>query len=423
MSIKQKFKSAIRRGTGETHILVKENPAVDFSKEIIEAALFDFSYDQQCEPSRDFYIAELIELSTQKDKILPIIYKALKTESDDDWSIEQLFDIAVIYAKQGDERAKKAVYKSYYKYAIGGSDWCGQKAVVEIDGLEGLKFVAETKGKVLAENPDKLEDSFFVDNFQEENPQIDVYGELRKFAENNSHIKTYLEMIESRKFSVRKPTKKTYDYEFIKDAIDNDKNTFLSPFALQELAKKDLEKLANDFLKETKKKKQAQYLRLFARVKFPLDYQHILEIAEFTKTDRFSLKFFAIEALSFFKPSDVRDFAIRNLHSFGSSYNYAELLVKNYQKGDWKLLKRVAEENKNKDVIHQLACSYIDIYKANPSKECKEPLEVIYDKTTCGIHRTDLVKLLIENDVLSDKIKNEIQFDCSEETRELFGID
>lgn len=63
MNLKQKFRNAIKRGTGETHLLIKENPTADFSKEIIKVALFDFSYDQQCEPSRDFYIAELIELS------------------------------------------------------------------------------------------------------------------------------------------------------------------------------------------------------------------------------------------------------------------------------------------------------------------------------------------------------------------------
>lgn len=421
MNLKQKFRNAIKRGTGETHFLIKENPTVDFSKAIIKAAFFDFSYDQQCEPSRDFYIAELIELSAQKDKILPVIYEALKTESDDDWSIEQLFDIAAIYAKQGDERAKKAVYKNYYECAIGGSDWCGQEAIVEIDGLEGLKFVAETKGKVLAENPDAREDSFFVDNFQEKNPQIDVYGELRKAARKNSYINTYLEIIESRKFKPYKRTKKTYDYKFIKNIVDNDTNVYLSRFALEQLSEKDLKQIANDFLKETKKKKQAIYLSLFLDVKFPLDYGQILEIAEFTKTDKHRLKFLAVKALRFFESKSIRDFAIRSLNSFGSPYNCAELLIKNYQKGDWKLLRKIADENKDKHIIHQLVFSYIDIYQANPSKECKEPLETIYSKTTCGLHRTDLVQILIDNKVLSDQIKKEIQYDCSEDTRKIWA--
>ncbi len=75
MNLKQKFKSAIKRGTGETHILIKENPTVDFSKEIIKAAVFNFAYDQQSEGGREFYIAELINLSAQKDKILSLFMK------------------------------------------------------------------------------------------------------------------------------------------------------------------------------------------------------------------------------------------------------------------------------------------------------------------------------------------------------------
>jgi hypothetical protein len=67
MGIRQRFKSAIRRGTGETHLILKENPQVDFSKYIIEADFFNLAYDTQCE-SREEYIVELINLSPQKTK-------------------------------------------------------------------------------------------------------------------------------------------------------------------------------------------------------------------------------------------------------------------------------------------------------------------------------------------------------------------
>ena len=94
--------------------------------------------------------------------------------------------------------------------------------------------------------------------------------------------------------------------------------------------------------------------------------------------------------------------------------------IGNYKKGDWKLLKSLAEKYTDDDVIHSLGADYIDIYEANPTKECKEPLEVIYDKMNCGIHRKKLIRILIKNDVLSDKIRNEIQFDCNEAIRKLF---
>ncbi len=422
MNIKQKFKNAIKRGTGETHILIKENPHIDFSKEIIKGALTNFAYDQQCEGSRDVYIAELINLSGQKDKILPIIYDALRTEINDDWSTVQIFDIAAIFAKEGDESAKKVVFESYYKYVMDGSDWAGQEAIVEIDGLKGLLYVAETKGKYLTENPKSWIDSFFVDSFQEENPEIEVYAELRKSAENNFYIKKYLETIEENKFAVYKPNKdkkEKYDYKYVKDRFEN-KYLGIGPRIFEKLSKKDLKKLANDFLQESKRTKQEKYLRIFACVKFPYDYQSILELAKskVKKTDR--LVEFAVESLQFFRGKDIRQFALEKLLNANEPEIYTNFLIGNYQKGDWKLLKSIAEKAKNYDVIESLAISYIDIYKANQTKECKEPLEVIYEKMNCGLHRTTLVKILIDNNVLSDKIRSEIQFDSEDGTRKLF---
>ncbi len=422
MNIQKKFKSAIKRGTGEAHTIINENPNIDFSKEIIKAAFFNFAYDAQSEGSRDFYIAELINLSGQKDKILPVIFDALKNESNDDWSIEQLFDIAAIFAKEGDERAKKAVYKNYYKYAMNGADWAGEDAIIEIDGLKGLLYVAETKGKYLSENTESWVDSFFVDDFQKQNPSVDVYEQLRKAAENNSFVKKYLKTIKEHKFVVYKPNKdkkERYDYQYVKDRFKN-KYLGIGPRALEKIPKKDLKKLADDFLKETKRSNQEKYLKVFAHAKFPYDYQPILELAKSKNRKKDMVINFAVEALQFFRSKDIRQFAVERLSANNEPEIYTNLLIGNYKKGDWKLLKSLAEKYKNDDIIHSLGSSYINIYEANPTNECKEPLEVIYDKMNCGLHREDLVKILIENDVLSGRIRNEIQFDSYKRTRQLF---
>ena len=421
MNLKQQFRSAIKRGTDEAHILLKENPTVDFSSEIIRAALFNFAYDQQSEGGRDFYIAELIELSSQKDEILPVIYKALSNEITDDWSIEQLFDIAAIFAKKGDERAKKVIRENYYIHAMNDSDWAGRDAVIEAEGIEGLLFVAETTGKMLAKYDDKWEDSFLVDDFQKENPSIDVYGKLRKAAENNFHIEKYVKMLEKHKFTVYKPIKRKFGYEYVKDRFDNTKLGIIGPRICENLSRKDLKKLADEFLKEKNKSRQVKYLGIFRYVKFPYDYEPLLNMAKAKTNKKNRLVRNAVSTLQFFKAEDIRQFAIEKLSVTKESATYTDLLIGNYQKGDWKLLKSIAEKCKNDDIIHSLGISYIDIYKANPTKECKEPLEVIYDKMNCGLHRKHLVKILIENYVLSDKIRNEIQFDCNEETRRLFS--
>lgn len=76
---------------------------------------------------------------------------------------------------------------------------------------------------------------------------------------------------------------------------------------------------------------------------------------------------------------------------------------------------------KNEHEIHSLVGGYINIYKANKTKECPKPLEAVYGKLTCGIHREDIIKILIENKVLSTRLKKEIKFDSIKDIRGLNG--
>ena len=81
MTLTQKFKSAIKRGTGEAFLLIKKNPQIDFSKYIIYGALNNLSYDNQMEGSRARYIYKLYLLSKSKEKIRSAILTGLANES------------------------------------------------------------------------------------------------------------------------------------------------------------------------------------------------------------------------------------------------------------------------------------------------------------------------------------------------------
>ena len=118
--------------------------------------------------------------------------KALSKECSDTWALSQLFELAFIFSKEGNKKAKEAIYSRYGKKIIEGSAWCGEAQILELDSLEGLKYIAEVRGKALTENSEDWEDSFLVDSFQKDNPTIRVYEELEKAAENNLDTKTYL---------------------------------------------------------------------------------------------------------------------------------------------------------------------------------------------------------------------------------------
>jgi hypothetical protein len=99
---------------------------------------------------------------------------------------------------------------------------------------------------------------------------------------------------------------------------------------------------------------------------------------------------------------------------------YAYLLIANYKEGDGELLTTLVDKTTNENKFHVLAYSFIAIYRANKTKDCKAPLLAIYDKINCGICRQDILKILVAAQVLPHRVRKEIQYDSYVETRKLY---
>lgn len=402
-------------------MILRDNPNIDFSKDILKAATKNHAYDGQSEGDRAHYVSSLINLAVKKEEIIKNILKALATEQEDTWALDQLFELAAIYAKKGNRKARQAIYKRYHKKVSYGSSWCGQEAIVKLDGIDGLKYIAETRGKALTENKDDWEDSFFVENFQEENPHIKVFDELRKASKENPYINKYLEEINENKVSNPQRSKRTkFSYQLVKESIERNKPFPVPPALIKDLKKTDIIKLADDFHKEADPIKQEKYLKVFARTKYPYDYHPIMQIAKRRNTRGTDLVEYACEALQYFQAKDIRQYAIHKLEKTNKPFVYLYLLFANYKNGDYKLLSQIADRYKNEHLVHELVGICIDLFKVNRTKECKKPLEIFYSKMTCGICRHEIIKILIDNEVLSRPILKEIEFDSYDETRNLF---
>ena len=188
---------------------------------------------------------------------------------------------------------------------------------------------------------------------------------------------------------------------------------------VKDLSKDDIKKLANDFLKEIDHEKQEKYLRVFKETKYPYNYGPILEIAKKPNSRKNRRVEYACEALRHFKATDIRLFSLEKLNKTNIPADYLPLLIANYKKGDWKLLRSIGAKYKDEYIIHSLVWSYVDIYKANKTKECKRPLETIYGKLNCGRHRLEILEILHKNDVLSMKILKEMEYDSYDRVWEL----
>ena len=329
-------------------------------------------------------------------------------------------DLAVLFFNAGYIQAKEALYNRFEKTSDDGYEFCGQDQLIEIEGISGVLKVAEVVGQRILEKND-WEESWHVDNFQKKNKNLSVYNELKKAGKKNKFIAAYYKSILDNKWTLPKRRKfTTFSYNLVKEKIETNKFRAISTNRANDLSTEEVTKLADELLMEKNQQKQELYLRFFAKRKFPFDYHSILKIASGKNPAKTRLVEFSVEALKFFAGKDIRQLGIDKLNSQKNPFAYLNLLVSNYKKGDNKLLNEIANRSDNKDFIHSVGFGFRDIYEANNTKECKEPLEILYSKMNCGLCRKSVVQLLLDNNVLSDKILQEIKFDSNEELQKLF---
>lgn len=96
--LQKEFFRSVKLGTGRAYLLALANLEVDFSISIIRAALKNYAYDGQCEPSRAAYLYRLYQLAKQQARIRQAVLKALTTKQEDTWTITQLVELALFFA-------------------------------------------------------------------------------------------------------------------------------------------------------------------------------------------------------------------------------------------------------------------------------------------------------------------------------------
>ncbi|MBO0360117.1 hypothetical protein J0X19_19305 [Hymenobacter sp. BT186] len=418
--IKRIFRGAIQRGTGRAHLMMRDYPHINFSQEILKAAVTNYAYDPQCERSRGLYTVELINLSAQREKLTRQVLQKLVEQKDNTWGLDQLFEIARLLAQAGNQEARVAFYERLELGASPGYACVGMYEAVKLDGVEGMKRAAAVIGKFLAANPEETEHEWLLNYAQEHNPEVRVEEELAKAAQHNTHIAYYLTAVQAtrQREAEMPPRPAAPGFEFIRNNIENRTRKHLSASIVEKLNRQQIRLLADAFLLETNRHRQEGYLLVFRHVKFPYGYEKLLALAQapVRRTDR--LVEHAVAALRFFKAPPIREFALTALTTSKEPWLYLDLLINHYRRGDHVLLTTLARQADSELAIENLASSFIRIYQKHKTKESQEPLRKIYHRMNCGMHRADVVETMIRNGVLPDKIREEIPFDSYYAVRE-----
>jgi ribosomal protein L17 len=420
---KSAFRHAIRLGTGRAYLLAQAHPEIDFSTYIIEAALRCFAYDGQAEPNRAPYLYELYCLVPQQARIRRAVLRGLATERADTWALTQLFKLTLFFAQEGDAAARKALYRNFLRNPIRGSDWAGTDEIITLDGLAGLHYIARKYGQYLARHPDDWQDDGPIEFLREQCPDLDVWTALRQWAETDTDVRRYLQNVKNTLasqayYQAAQPEPEPAPAPTLELLLRRPPGTYVRLAMRRQLpGPAETQQLAERLLTEQNPAVLENLLYLFSRVKFPLGYAPILALARQKTSRRYRLMEFATDALAHLSAPEVREFALEKLARTTRPGQYTRILRSNYQAGDAALLTSIAERFHNEHTIESLAVSYVAIYEANPTPECAGPLLALYAKMNCGMHRYEVVQLLLANGVLPAWLNEELPFDSYHKTR------
>jgi hypothetical protein len=409
------FQRLLEIGLGRAVIYARDHDVTPYRDAILNACLHNLAYDRQCEGNRAEFMYDIIQFSSEKEFYRKKILTAL-AGAWEDWD-PQVFDLARLFAQDGDVEAHKIIYDTFTKNCQ--QDHANGVALIKLDGLEGFLFVANQIGAQLLAD-DASEDDYLLYVLEEKYGKKEAHMALEQTFTENPEVKAYVSAImhhrseSQRKAENRRPNSSAVSYEQLKPVIDHYRLS-LAHWG-ERASNTDFEQAATDALAELDPRRLRAYLSLFRDRRFPLDH-HWLQEQVFSPVER--VPWLAIKALAIIAHPDVRALSLSLMDSVSEVRCRAvELLTNNFQTGDHVIVEKFAGDLQDVAEIHSLGFGVLDFYKAHPHPESEARIMLtLYEKKPCTQCREDFVDRLIALNALPDWMREECQYDANPDIR------
>lgn len=400
-------------GTGRAILIMRQNPRMDFTREIVELATRNPAYDPQLEDSRAPYVLSLIKERRLEDEIVRILCEAIPNVDLDDWDGVHQLELAWLLVREGYACLKETIYGRYTQTTCEHDFYALEEGIIEHDGLEGLLAVAERNGQVLSQNAGFTPDFWTYDKAVQE-----FLGKLELAGKDKPSIKLFLSAyfrfkeLGGRDSSLARELQEDA-YELVRECVEQKKVARVPVRWIRRLSDDQVLKLAYEFLETRDKKRLCLYLAIFSRRKFPLGTECLLRLLN-RPIRRTLFNERLLDALALCSAPEVRSLALEILGDRRIDPTHWDLLRFNYQDGDGCLLSAKIKSCRSQHKIHGAAISCIQIYEEQTTQDCREPLLALYDRCPCSFCRGNIVDLLRAAGVCPSEIEEEFPYDtCS----------
>lgn len=422
----QQFAYLLFQGRGRAYLQLQAQNTAAYHETLLTACRYNPVYDAQCEGSRTHYYHELLQLLPDQAWYERELLASL-ADPDDEMDINQLFELALIFARQGNAAARQVMYENCGAYA--GLGWTtGAEELIALDGFDGFLFVAERLGEALPDEPDPWDwdTAYLLYDLEDQIGKEAVQQRLEEARKQRPFVQRYLDIVEraetQRNQRVREgPKLKQASYDAVKQHLaevtirPRTSYYYLTRWG-QEAADEDIHYAAHDLLQQTTIPMLKAYLAMFHKRPFPLDYQALVPLV--WHDDEWVARW-TIRSLAPLHAAAIRQLGLELIEQNYYVDEAIKLFKCNMQPGDEQLLATILSRTTDQEELHAVGMNIEDVFEENLTRAAAPLFVELYERGPCSLCRHRFVKLLLDIRSAPDWLLEECRYDVDERTRAL----
>jgi len=419
------FERALHLGLGRVVLFLRENSDDPFRDPIQHACCHITAYDPQFEGTRAEYLHDVIRVTRNPSFYRDAVASALE-QSGDDYDASLLFDLAGLFAADGDDDLRRRMYAKFDANAAHGDD-LGATAIVDLDKASGLVHAADKVGTLLAAGHESRYYEYLLSVAEDAGVSVPL-DVLRQAAPGRPGLSNYLAVVEAtnarraQSKTARRDPKSVALKEFLTwlESIETARPPVSPILWGQQASDGDLQQVADLLLNEDRPKHLRALLRIFKNRPYPLDSKHLIRLAgHIDKVVALS----SLQALKQIVQPEVRTFALSLIYgSDNLAARAVGVLVKNNAPGDHALIEAMSERLQEPEAIHSFSFVATEYYEAHPEPDSETRIMLrLYEKNPCSFCREKTVERLLALGAFPEWMRLECAYDSNLEVRKMVG--
>jgi len=387
-------------------------------------------FDPQAEESRAPWLVDMTRTADLADRAVSEISKAGQSTF---WDRDHRCSVLMHLARQSVSGARDLLYSLLGRLSD-SDDVVGVEQIVELDGADGLVFVARRLGQHLSEDADFWVDDTPVAALDEQTGTGTGLRALEAVATSDADVAQYLEALQRPRGEERGHLKAPPRLGKGGAQAHEARMKAITPLDVIALVRRDpkdrcfwlagwglhadsasLETVFAAMLEETSPSRISRFLRVFIRRGVPRFDDAILNWVDMDGGGGAA----AVKVLAHLDEPRVRALALSRLTPPGSDPSALPLLVSNFRPGDHRVVEDVLRPVDDESTRHTILYDALNVFEANPVPEATAALCFVYEHTPCTHCRARAARLLAGLATIPTWILEEAAFDASKEMRKL----